>query len=181
MEVVQEPTKKPTYREAAKWLDIWGRVERERKETGDASALPTFAGLAAPGGDSSPSDPSGCLLTHAAVETWLKREIWPMGRPLMFFVHVISTEETSVSVIYEFADGSKSDPMGMDAPPPVSYLSADVRTRTTRRCDWQKFPDEQTRQWCRLWGYGAGEFGEWQHRRLLREFARAKGVDGFSR
>lgn len=176
---VQEvkPQTKPTYREAVKYFDIWGRVAKERILSGDLSALPSFSGKRGLGGDSNPSDPSAMLLTFADVETFLARNASPRQKLLAAFIHVFGVEESVTSVVWTFRDGTRSEPRDASEPQPPQAVDAEYETRRRETYDLNRF------EWPALDSILAElrrekeDFLRMEHRRLLRWLTNDKGLD----
>jgi len=172
----KEDQSSPTYAEAIKWLDIWGRVVNERLVSGDPAAVPSFTGLPSFGGDSSPSDPSAILMTYAEVENWLKSAP-AMAKPFLMYIHVLGVQETAAAVVYVFEDGTRSDPIRPQDLAPVSYVRAEPKMVTRRTYDLVKFPNTFVDQICFDWGLNKLHFLTRQYRRFLRGLTETAGLD----
>jgi len=165
------------YREAVKWFDIWGKVVKERVVTGDPAAVPSFSGIASRGGESSPSDPSGSLMTFTDVEMFLAAHATPRQKVLAAFIHAFGVEEGVVSVVYRFADGSLSGSLPLSAERPVQAVDAEYSTRRRTIYDLSRFPAAEVDEFCRQFGWDKEDFLSREHRRLLVYLTRAKGLD----
>ena len=179
MEAVKEKTEttKPTYREALKWLDIWGRVVKERVLSGDITALPSFGGAAGRGGDSSPSDPSAMMLTFADVETFLAQNATPRQKLLAAFIHVFGVEERITAVVWVFQDGTRSDPLPPTEPAPAQAVRPEAVIKRRETYDLRKFDWPQLDPVLLELKRDKEEFLAAEHRRLLRWLTRDKGLD----
>ena len=181
MEAVQEPikiqTQKPTYRQAIKQFDLWGKVVKERVLSGDLSALPSFGGLTNSGGGSSPSDPSSMLLAFVDVDTFLATHAHPLQKSLAAFIHVWGVEEMVVSVIWVFADGTRSDPLDPSEPAPTKAVTAEPNCRRRQVYDLKKFEWPYLDQIAGDVGMTRESFLLREHKRLLRLLTQDKGLD----
>lgn len=170
-------TQKPSYREAVKQFDLWGRVVKERVLSGDPAAVPAFGGLTNSGGGSSPSDPSSMLLAFVDVDTFLARNAGPLQTSLVVFIHVWGVEEAVASVVWVFGDGTRSDALAPSEPAPAQAVTAEPLLRRREVYDLKKFEWPYLDQIASDIGMTRESFLLREHRRLLRWLTRDKGLD----
>jgi hypothetical protein len=162
-------------REVRKWFDAYGKVLRERVETGDPSAVPTMDGVAG-SGRGNPGDLSSVVLLAAEVDAFLTRYATPRQRRLVDFVFAWGRTEIVTQVVYVLPDGTRSDPLQMDDPAPAGYVSAEASTRRAFDYDLDRFEAPEIDEVCKLWKTRKSIFLERELMRVAKLFAMVKGL-----
>lgn len=160
---------------ALKYLQAWGAVQRERRLTGDPTAVPR--GLAGSGiGMRSVDAQSSIGQAHDSVERWMA-ERTPLERKLLRWIHRDGTEDQVLAVVYRLASGSISDPCLISEPVPPAFMAYErvitVAEGHVQTCKLADFPGWMPfRGVLAMWGVAWTDFLEWVHERLGERIAK---------
>lgn len=104
-------------RAAQNYLEGWGATVRERKLSGDSTALPKMASWRGSWQGTVDGMPALAMVTESVTG-------WIVGRTvaeqrLLTWIYVMAMEDRPIIVQYEFSDGSFSDPQPATDPEPI--------------------------------------------------------------
>lgn len=163
----------PEGRAAKAFLEGWGAVLRERKLSGDPTAVPAGMDRVAKHKRGSPSDPPDVLLQFCQVEQDLPLMATDSVRRLLEWIYVDGLD-WRMKRRFLFPDATWSDWMSENDPVPVMRtLGSEEKAFPFYRYSIQAFSCPDARAICEEWGIEWSEFLHREHRRFAREFGKS--------
>lgn len=155
------------------FLEGWGAVIRERRLSGDETAIPAGMDSVAKHKRGSPSDPPDVLLRYLQVEADLPLMATGSVRRLLEWIYVDGLD-WRMKRRFLFPDATWSDWMGENDPVPVMRtIGSEEKAFPFYRHAIQAFSCPEARLTCEEWGIEWAEFLHREHRRFAREFGKS--------
>lgn len=160
-------------RTAKAFLEGWGAVLRERRLSGDPTAIPAGMERSPKHKRGSPSDPPDVLLQFLQVEQDLPLMATDSVRRLLEWIYVDGLD-WRMKRRFLFPDASWSDWLDEKEPAPqIRFLGTEEKAFPFYRCQIQAFVCPEARTTCEDWGIEWSEFLHREHRRFAREFGKS--------